>query len=329
MTRIAVFGAGAIGCWVGGMLAAGGAEVTLISRARVVDELAGGLRVSDLDGGDRRVTVHTATDAGAAATADFVLVTVKSAATAEAARTLAGVGGTVVSLQNGVRNVDALRAQLPHVLAGMVPFNIVRRGPGWYHRGSAGLILIEKSARSGPLLLLAPPSLIAARTNMPAVQWSKLLMNLNNAINALSGVPLAEQLAQRAYRRCLAAAQREALELVRAARIELARVTPIPPGWMPRLLDLPDAVFLRLARRVVAIDPLARSSMWEDLEAKRTTEIDYIQGEIVALAERLHRRAPVNAALVALVRAAEAGGRRDYRGDELLTALRSARLAPA
>jgi 2-dehydropantoate 2-reductase len=170
---------------------------------------------------------------------------------------------------------------------------------------------------------------IAPRTDMPAVQWSKLLMNLNNAINALSGIPLAEELAQRDYRRCLAAAQREALELISEARIPLARVTPMPARWMPRLLELPDGIFRRLARRVIAIDPSARSSMWEDLEAKRVTEVDYIQGEIVALAERLHRRAPINAALVALVRAAEAGGRRDYRGDELLTALAPARSAAA
>lgn len=309
MTRIAVFGAGAIGCWVGGMLAAGGADVTLIGRARVMDELAGGLRVSDLAGGDRRVAVRVATEPSVAMDADLVLVTVKSAATSEAAAALAGVRGPVVSFQNGVRNVDVLRATLPRVLAGMVPFNVVRRGPGVYHRASAGAIMIEASPAADALRALTP---MQPRTDMPAVQWSKLLMNLNNAINALSGLPLAEELGQRAYRRCLAAAQREALGLVRAAGIPLARVTPVPPGWLPRLLELPDRVFRVLARRVVAIDPLARSSMWEDLEAKRPTEIDYIQGEIVALGA-----APINARLIALVRAAEAGGRRDYRGDEL------------
>jgi len=325
MTRIAVFGAGAIGCWVGGMLAAGGADVTLIGRARVMDELAGGLRVSDLDGGDRRVRVTVATAASAATAADYVLVTVKSAATADAATALAGIGAPVVSFQNGVRNVDVLRARLPRVLAGMVPFNVVRRAPGVYHRASAGAIMIEASPTAEALRALVP---MQPRTDMPAVQWSKLLMNLNNAINALSGLPLAEELGQRAYRWCLARAQREALGLVRAAKIALARVTAVPPGWLPRLLELPDAAFRVLARRVVAIDPLARSSMWEDLEARRPTEIDYIQGEIVALGVRLGRPTPINAALVALVRAAEAGGRRDYRGDEL-SALLAARTGAA
>jgi 2-dehydropantoate 2-reductase len=92
---------------------------------------------------------------------------------------------------------------------------------------------------------------------------------------------------------------------------------------MPALLGLPDAVFHRLAGRVVAIDPYARSSMWDDLEAKRPTEIDYINGEVVALAERLGTRAPVNAGLVELIHAAEAGGKRDFDAAQLAHALHS------
>jgi len=146
-------------------------------------------------------------------------------------------------------------------------------------------------------------------------------MNLNNAINALSGIPLAAELAQRAFRRCLAAAQREALELLAVANQDVAKLTAIPPRWMPRLLRVPDGMFRILARRVVAIDPAARSSMWDDLEAKRPTEIDYLQGEVVALADRLGRTAPVNRKLVELIRAAEAGGKRDFEGPELERAL--------
>jgi len=156
---------------------------------------------------------------------------------------------------------------------------------------------------------------------MTAVQWSKLVLNLNNAINALSGLPLAAELARRQFRRCLAAAQREALGLLARAGIPVARLTAVPPRWMPRLLELPDGVFRVLGRRVVAIDPAARSSMWDDLEAGRPTEIDYLQGEIVALAAQRGGEAPINAALAGLVRAAETGGRRDFSGAELAAAL--------
>jgi 2-dehydropantoate 2-reductase len=325
---IAIFGAGAIGCWIGGRLAAGGAEVTLIGRARVMDEVRGGLRVTQLDGPAAAVTITATTDAGAAASAALVIVTVKAAQTAAAGAQLARVlppGATVVSLQNGVRNADVLRSALPHqhVLAAMVPFNVVRREAGAYHRASQGTLMIDADPANLPLLraFRAARLPIEPRRDMPAVQWAKLVMNLNNAINALSGQPLAAQLSQRAFRRCLAAAQREALGCLAVASIAIARLTAIPPRMMPSLLALPDAMFSRLARRVVAIDPHARSSMWDDLEAKRPTEIDHLQGESVALAARVGRDAPVNRALVELVRGAEAGGKRDYTGDELCAAL--------
>jgi 2-dehydropantoate 2-reductase len=325
---IAIFGAGAIGCWVGGRLAAGGAAVTLIGRARVVDEVRGGLRVTQLDGPEAAVTVAATTEAAEAASAELVIVTVKSAQTAQAGAELARVlppGATVVSLQNGVRNADVLRQCLPaqRVLAAMVPFNVVRRAPGAYHRASQGTLMIDDDPAGLPMRRACEAARlpIEPRRDMAAVQWGKLVMNLNNAINALSGQPLAAELSQRAFRRCLAAAQREALGALAAARIPIARLTPIPPRLMPSLLGLPDALFARLARRVVAIDPHARSSMWDDLEASRPTEIDYLQGEIVGLADRVARDAPVNRALVTLVRAAEAGGKRDYTGGELGAAL--------
>jgi len=260
---------------------------------------------------------------------------VKSAQTAEAGATLAGVvreNAIVISLQNGVRNVDVLRAALPgrRVLAGMVPWNVVRQRAGHYHRGSSGTLMIEQDTGAAPFVdaCRAADLPVVLRTDMLAVQWAKLVMNLNNAINALSGQPLATELAQRPYRRVLAAAQREALHVLAAANQPLARLTPVPPRLMPRLLELPDRVFAVLARRTIAIDPNARSSMWDDLEAKRPTEIDYLQGEVVALARRLGREAPVNAKLVELVRAAEAGGRRDLTGAEMLAQAPSATRSP-
>lgn len=332
--RIAIFGAGAVGCWVGGRLAAGGAEVTLIGRARVVGphELAGGLCTTDLDGGEAVVELgpglQVATAPEAARGAALVLVTVKSAQTADAGAQLAPVlpdGAVVVSLQNGVRNADALRAALPgrRVLAAMVPFNVIRRGPGAYHRASAGVLRVDDDPAAAPLVeaCRAARLPIEPRRDMAAVQWGKLVLNLNNAINALSGLPLAAELAQRPFRRCLAAAQREALELLARAGLPVAKLTAIPPRWIPRLLGVPDRVFRILGRRVVAIDPAARSSMWDDLEAGRPTEIDHLQGEIVELARRAGADAPVNRALADLVRAAEAGGRRDFSGPELARAL--------
>ena len=318
---IAVFGAGAIGCWVGGKLASGGADVTLVGRQRVMDELANGLVISEIDGVEQTVRVKTSVEPRPA---PITLVTVKSAQTADAAAALEPVlpdGAIVISLQNGVRNASVLRAALPRrrVLAAMVPFNVVRKGAGAYHRASGGALRIDDDAAGLPFVAACKAAglPIEARNDMLAVQWSKLVMNLNNAINALSGLPLAEELAQKPFRRCLAAAQAEAFALLADAQIPVARVTPIPPRWQPRLLQMPDRLFQLLLPRIVPIDPSARSSMWDDLEMRRPTEIDYLQGEVVDLARRLGKRAPVNEGLVHLVHEAEAGGRRDWTGDEL------------
>ncbi len=320
--KVAVFGAGAIGCWIGGRLSAGGADVTLIGRPRVIDELRGGLQVSELGDHDWKVTPALATEPAAARDAELVLVTVKSPATAEAGAALAPIvrdGTIVVSFQNGVRNADVLRETMPGhtVLAGLVAYNIARVGPGHYHRGTTGDLMVEPGASSLVAACRAAALSLVERTDMRAAQWGKLVMNLNNAINALSGRPLAEQLGDRDFRRCLAATLREALDVLDAAKMTIANPLKLPPRWIARLLPMPNALFQLVANRFASVDPHARSSMSDDFAAGRPTEIDYLQGEIVALADRVGVPAPINARLVRLVRDAEAGGKRDFTGAEL------------
>ena len=139
--------------------------------------------------------------------------------------------------------------------------------------------------------------------DLRAVQWGKLLINLNNPVNALSGRPLRAQLLQRGYRRCFAALQTEALDLLDAAGIEVAQLTPLPPRRLMAMLRLPTLLFRLLAARMLKIDAKARSSMADDLALGRVTEIDALSGEVVRLAQRLGRPAPLNARMLALVQA--------------------------
>ncbi len=335
MPRIVVFGAGSIGCYVGGCLAASGADVTFIGRARIRDSLhSHGLHLSDYQGRDQHLgaeKIRFSTEADACADAALVLVTVKSAATAEAGATLAPIlpaQSVVISLQNGLGNAASLAAALPaqRVIAGMVPFNVVNQGQGHFHQGSEGELEVAADPALQPWLpVFAAAGLpLTQHADMLAVLWAKLLLNLNNAINTLCGLPLKQELSQRDFRRCVALAQAEALELMRADGIQPARLTPLPAHWIPRLLDSPDVLFRLLANKMLEIDPQARSSMWEDLEAGRQTEIEWINGEVLRLAARLGRQAPVNARLIELIRTAETGGRRDWSGAELLAELRQA-----
>ena len=96
---------------------------------------------------------------------------------------------------------------------------------------------------------------------------------------------------------------------IKAEGIKPVSSTPIPASWMPHMLRLPDAIFETLLGRTMKIDPEARSSMWEDLQRGRRTEIDYLQGVITEIADRRGLRVPLSRRIVALIKDAEAAGK--------------------
>jgi 2-dehydropantoate 2-reductase len=315
---IGVAGAGNIGCFVGGMLAASGRRVALLARRRVIEEIeANGLRLTSFDGLTRQIassqlalSEHPSIlgDVGA------VLVTVKSADTAEVADTIARHApedAIIVSLQNGVDNVAVLRKRLPgrRVLAGMVPFNVTAPGAGRFHRATSGDIVIEQDNAGTARQLSVPGLKMRGSARITGVQWGKLLVNLNNALNALGDLPLRQQLAQRSWRNLFADQLTEGLQAVRAEGVRPVSSTPVPSGWTPHLLRLPDAVFGTLLGSTMKIDSEARSSMWEDLQRGRGTEIDYLQGVIIAIAERRGLQVPLSRRVAALIKNAEAAGK--------------------
>ncbi|MGX5829453.1 2-dehydropantoate 2-reductase [Mesorhizobium sp. 43Arga] len=317
--RIVIAGAGSIGCYVGGCLALAGRQVVLLARPRIEAALRqGGLRVSDLDGRDRLVKPDklgiTADPAVGLPDADVILVTVKSGATQEMAvliKTHARPDAVVVSLQNGVDNADRLRAGSGQrtVLPGMAPFNVVQSPDGELplrvHRASGGKVMIEEDAGLASLLDVEGLE-VETHGDMNAVLWGKLLMNLNNALVALSDLPLARELADRRWRLILAGQIDEALRAMKASGIVPARIAGLRPALLPKVLRLPDWLFKLLARRMLAIDPEARSSMWDDLQRGRPTEIGELQGAVLGLAQRTGTPAPLLKSVTALVRAAEA-----------------------
>ena len=314
---IGVAGAGSIGCFVGGMCAAAGRRVALLARPRVIQEIEGhGLTLTSFEGSQRHVAANRLTlsgDPAVFAEAGVVLVTVKSADTAEIAEAIARHAppdAVVVSLQNGIGNAAVLRHRLPGrvVLAAMVPFNVIAAGDGRFHRATSGDIVIEADEAGTAARLAVPGLAMRATRDIAGVQWGKLLLNLNNALNALSGLPLRQQLAQRPWRRLFADQIAEGLAAIRAEGIRPVSSTPIPAGWVPHLLRLPDAMFELALGRAMKIDPQARSSMAEDLQRGRRTEIDYLQGVITEIADRRQLEVPLSRRVVALIKRAEAAG---------------------
>jgi len=309
---VCLMGAGSVGCYVGGRLQAAGAEVHFVGRPRVLAGLREqGLRLTDLELPEQHLPAAGLRLAEAPPPqATLVLLCVKSTGTIAAAAQLAALlpaGTAVLSLQNGVDNAAVGAAGAPALtwLPGMVPFNIAELGPGHFHRGTAGVL----AAQDHPALRAWQPVFAAAglpltlHADLRPVQWGKLLLNLNNPVNALSGLPLRAQLLDHDLRCAFAALQAEALDVLAAAGIRPAKVSPLPPALMPHVLRLPNWAFERLAARLLRIDAKARSSMADDLALGRPTEIDAISGAIVRLARQHGREAPRNAKMVELLSA--------------------------
>jgi len=315
---IGVAGAGSIGCFVGGMVAAAGRRVALLARPRVIEEIEGnGLRLTSFEGLERTIASNRLTlsdDPSIFGDAGVVLVTVKSADTPDIADIIArhaAADAVIVSLQNGVGNLSLLRQRLPgrRVLGGMVPFNVIALGEGRFHRATSGDIVVEQDDAGTADKLSVPGLKMRPTRDIAGVQWGKLLVNLNNALNALADLPLRQQLAQRAWRTLFADQIAEGLAAIRAEGIRPISSTPVPVSWTPHLLRLPDALFNMILGRTMKIDPEARSSMWEDLQRGRRTEIDYLQGVITAIADRRGLEVPLSRRIVALIKSAEAAGK--------------------
>lgn len=312
---IGIMGAGTLGCALGARLIAGGRSVVFVGREALGAELrAQGLSLSDRTGSVIEVEprqVSWSTTPRALAKADPILVTVKAWATGSVARELEpalAADATVISFQNGVANGACLRAALRprRVCEGMVQFNVVRQGPGRFHQGTRGKIAVSSDTPDTVVEGLQASGLtVERRSDMTAVLWGKLLFNLNNGLNALCGLPLAEQLSDRRFRLLLASAIGEGLSVLRAAGIRPARVGRLRPRYAKRFLLAPDWAFrLVLAR---AVDSRARSSMWQDLQRGRRTEVDLINGEVVRLGRSLGVPTPVNTAILEAVKRVEAG----------------------
>ena len=313
---IVIAGAGSIGCFVGGLLALGGRDVRFLGRVGLAHSLdRAGLHLTCYTGLDRRLPaarLHFDTDPSVLRDAGLAIVTVKSAQTEEMAALIhrhAPLDAVVLSLQNGVDNPTILRRALPgwRVAGGMVPFNVVRIGDARFHRGSSGPLVIEAGIPGLRESISVPGLACRMARDFPSVQWGKLLLNLNNALNALSGLTLRDELTRRAWRSLLADQVEEALRALAAACIGASTGSLLPARLLPAILRAPDWLFPILARSAVRIDAEARSSMWEDLQRGRPTAIDALQGRVIALAESRGIAVPVNRRVVAMIRRREAG----------------------
>jgi len=215
--KIVIAGAGSIGCYVGGVLASGNADVHFFARPRIANDISNkGMHLSDWTGLDIRLSTQhfsVSTEPSVLADADLILVCVKSKDTIEMAETIKDSGNTkaiIYSLQNGVSNCQTIQNILPQhtVLPVMVPYNVVYTAgsadqAAHFHCGTEGDLYCQQDQKAEPLKQAAAQAKLGfqLKQDMPSILWGKLLLNLNNPVNALAGIPLKQQLENRGYRK--------------------------------------------------------------------------------------------------------------------------------
>ena len=292
--KIAVMGAGAVGCYFGGMLARAGHDVVLIGRPRHVEAVERqGLRL-ETQTFDERIRVSASTEASAVRGAQLVLFCVKSTDTESAAAAIApylAPDALVLSLQNGVENADRLRTLLPQeVAAAVVYLGTEMAGPGHVRHHGRGELIIEPSKAGNDVAraLIAAGVPTDISENVREALWAKLIVNC--AYNALSGI------ARLPYGRLVKSAGMTAVmrdlvdECVAVAKADGVTI----PG------DIDAAV-----RNIAATMPGQYSSTAQDLARGKRSEIDHLNGFIVRRGEALGVATPANRLLHATVRLIE------------------------
>lgn len=300
--RVAVVGAGAVGCYYGGMLARAGAPVTLIGRAAHVDAIRRDGLTFEAQGTRERVRADASTDVAAAHGAGLVLVCVKSGDTEAAARALAPhvtPQGIVVSLQNGVDNPARMRPLLAAEVLGCVVYvGCEMAGPGHVrHMGRGELVIggradsdaAARAAREAAATFERAGVRCTVSDNIDGELWTKLIVNCAyNALSALSRLPYGPMVGSPWSQQVMPQVVAEAVAVARAdgVRVDTA-------GLLDRVLAI--------ARTM----PGQISSTAQDINAGKASEIDALNGYVARRGEALGVPTPVNRTLHALVKLLE------------------------
>lgn len=323
---IVIIGAGAIGCFMGCHWAAAGMNIQFLGRSNSIRSVKdGGLRFTGRTDLNVIADMFNATDdVTCLANARAIVLAIKSTVLPQAVqdiRQYAETGTPVVSLLNGLAPVRDLQKTLPEfpIIAGMVPYNVAWKDSNHLHRSSAGNVALERCDFTEELAVIArdTDAVVDLHDDLKPIQNGKLLLNLINPVNALSGLPLHAQMSQRGYRLIYAAALEEALGVYKAAEITYRKAGPFPPALIVRMLKLPDTLFNHTALRLQKIDKTTLTSMASDYQARQPTEITTINGEILYLADQAGLDAPVNRALIRLIETADVTGWKTYSAPEL------------
>jgi 2-dehydropantoate 2-reductase len=298
--NVAVLGAGAVGCFFGGMLARAGHKVTLIGRPVHVEAFRKeGLRF-EAKQFDERVRVDASTEASAVRGATLVLFCVKSTDTEAAAAEIAphlDADAIVVNLQNGVDNTERIQARVKQAVVPAVVYVATEMaGPGHLkHHGRGDLVIGNMGGPVTPPMLAelkrafeAAGVPVVVSDNVAGELWAKLVVNsAYNAISAITQLPYGKMIQGTGVRDVMRDVVEECLAVAKASGVSMAADT------LAKTYKIADAM------------PAQFSSTAQDLARSKPTEIDHLNGYVVRKGEALGVPTPANRVLHALVRLIE------------------------
>jgi len=292
--KTAVMGAGAVGCYYGGMLARAGHDVVLIGRAQHVDAVRRDGLFLDTKAFQTHVPMQADTAVSAIKGAKLVLCCVKSTDTESAAAEMApqlAPDAVVMSLQNGVDNAARLQAALGReVIPAVVYVATEMAGPGHVKHHGRGELVIGPSAPSDMLAKLFADAGVPVQIsdNVTGALWAKLIVNCAyNALSAITQLPYGRLVGGEGVEAAMRDVVQECLAVAKGAHITV-------PG------DMWQAV-----QRIAQTMPGQLSSTAQDLARGKRSEIDHLNGYVVRKGETLGIATPVNRLLHAMVRLLE------------------------
>ncbi len=288
-------GAGAVGCFYGGMLARAGHDVTLIGRAQHADTVKQSGLHMDTKMFDEHVPMGASTEASAVAGADVVLFCVKSPdteATGEQIAQYLAPDALVLCLQNGVDNAERLRSVIRNheVAAAVVYVATEMAGPGHLKHHGRGELVMEPSTRSEAVAqaLIAAGVPTEVSDNVRGALWAKLVLNCAyNAMSAIARMPYGQLVQGVGVTDVMRSVVDECLAVAKADGVTI-------PG------DVDAAV-----RKIAETMPGQYSSTAQDIMRGKKSEIDYLNGLVVRRGEALGVATPANRVLWVLVRLLE------------------------
>jgi 2-dehydropantoate 2-reductase len=305
---IVVLGAGAIGSLVGARLHEAGIHVRLVGReAHVATIRDRGLLVK---GQHESKLVQLPATTTLAGTADIILLTVKSQDVQDACREIAALhsDATVVTMQNGIRS-DREAADIlgRHRVVGCVlNISATYLEPGVVEQNTSGLFQVgapfpESKARVDDVFTVL--NLAIKTEHVPDIarsRWTKLMANLNNAIMAITGLPIGKALRHPGLNRLSVATIREGVKTAQLGGFGLDQSRRARTFRLMSSLPMPVSYFIfggRLADSFPADSTYGPSTL-QSLQRRSSSELDYLNGEIVMLGERIGRATPYNAGLL-------------------------------